>query len=273
MSGNASGITHGTSAFLVTDENSGSYWYDGLWVERAIYAALEAGPIGGGSDLQWSVVSNATGSAGPHEQLPQHSAGRCRRPAGTVTYRCSKSSSVSSCQPQARIPPAATTTRFRPPFASNSAMTEAMSSCPASNAAAIRITPDANGESERRGLRHQRSEQCVHLPRPEEWRHHHQQLAHSDQLGAGRFVSRSERTRFSRRVSMAITASAPGSRSATAPEHVAEICPSTMRPATSLIAVSPPLRSPSLPPKSPQDMSRVSKPLVPRPDRLMLHNT
>lgn len=57
------GTGNGTAAFLATDTNLGHYWYDGLWVERAVYAALEAGPVTGGSGLQYSVVSNPEGQA------------------------------------------------------------------------------------------------------------------------------------------------------------------------------------------------------------------
>ena len=146
MSGNAAGVTHGTSAFLVTDQNSGSYWYDGLWVERAIYAALEAGPAGGGSDLQWSVVSNAVGRAGPHSNFPsipqadieswwdgrasvlevfkrQFMPNQGARPIGCYNYTFSTALRQQFCDDGSNV------------------------LLPASNAAAIRITPDANGET------------------------------------------------------------------------------------------------------------------------------
>ena len=146
MSGNRSGITHGTSAFLVTDENSGSYWYDGLWVERAIYAALEAGPASGGSDLQWSVVSNAVGRAGPHSNFPsipqadieswwdghasvlevfkrQFMPGAGAHPVGCYNYTFSTALRQQFCDDGSNV------------------------FLPAPNAAAIRITPDANGEA------------------------------------------------------------------------------------------------------------------------------
>jgi len=146
IAGNRSGTTHGTSAFLVTDENSGSYWYDGLWVERAIYAALEAGPVGGGSDLQWSVVSNAVGRAGPHSNFPsipqadieswwdghasvlevfkrQFAPNQGARPIGCYNYTFSTALRQQFCDDGSNV------------------------FLPAPNAAAIRITPDANGET------------------------------------------------------------------------------------------------------------------------------
>ncbi|HEY1579432.1 MAG TPA: hypothetical protein VGF82_20370 [Terracidiphilus sp.] len=146
IAGNRSGITHGTSAFLVTDENNGSYWYDGLWVERAMYAALEAGPVAGGSDLQWSIVSNPAGSAVPQRNfasIPQAdieswwngrvsvlevlkrqfmpSAGP--HPVGCYDYTFSRALRQQFCDDGSNV------------------------FLPASDAAAIRITPDANGET------------------------------------------------------------------------------------------------------------------------------
>ncbi len=146
IAGNRPGVTQGTSAFLATDENSGSYWYDGLWVERAIYAALEAGPVGGGSDLKWSVVSNAVGSAGPQHNFPsipqadieswwdgrasvlevfkrQFMPSSGARPIGCYNYTFSTALRQQFCDDGSNV--------FQP----------------ASNAAAIRITPDANGET------------------------------------------------------------------------------------------------------------------------------
>ncbi len=146
IAGNSSGTTHGTSAFLATDENSGSYWYDGLWVERAIYAALEAGPVGGGSDLQWSVVSNAVGRAGPRSNFPsipqadieswwdghasvlevfkrQFMPSEGARPIGCYNYTFSTALRQQFCDDGSNV------------------------FLPAPNAAAIRITPDANGEA------------------------------------------------------------------------------------------------------------------------------
>jgi hypothetical protein len=137
IAGNRSGTTHGTSAFLVTDENSGSYWYDGLWVERAIYAALEAGPASGGSDLQWSVVSNAVGRAGPHSNFPSIPQADIeswwdghasvlevfKRPIGCYNYTFSTALRQQFCDDGSNV------------------------FLPAPNAAAIRITPDANGET------------------------------------------------------------------------------------------------------------------------------
>ncbi len=147
IAGNATGVTHGTSAFLATDENSGSYWYDGLWVERAIYAALEAGPVGGGSDLQWSVVSNAIGRASPHSNFPsipqadieswwdghasvlevfkrQFMPSQGAHPIGCYNYTFSTALRQQFCDDGSNV------------------------FLPASNAAAIRITPDANGEAD-----------------------------------------------------------------------------------------------------------------------------
>ena len=146
MSGNASGITHGTSAFLATDENSGSYWYDGLWVERAIYAALEAGPVGGGSDLQWSVVSNATGSAGPVHNFASI-------PQADVESFWDGHASVLEVLRRQFAPTAGPhpigcynytfSTALRQQFCDDGSNVF----LPAARAAAIRITPDANGES------------------------------------------------------------------------------------------------------------------------------
>jgi hypothetical protein len=146
IAGNRPGVTQGTSAFLVTDENSGSYWYDGLWVERAIYAALEAGPVGGGSDLKWSIVSNAVGRAGAHANFPsipqadieswwdghasvlevfkrQFMPSEGARPIGCYNYTFSTALRQQFCDDGSNV------------------------FLPASNAAAIRITPDANGET------------------------------------------------------------------------------------------------------------------------------
>jgi hypothetical protein len=146
IAGNRPGVTQGTSAFLATDENSGSYWYDGLWVERAIYAALEAGPVGGGSDLKWSVVSNASGSAGPQHNFAsipqadieswwdghasvlevfkrQFSPSEGARPVGCYNYTFSTALRQQFCDDGSNV------------------------FLPSSNAAAIRITPDANGET------------------------------------------------------------------------------------------------------------------------------
>ncbi|HMG87375.1 MAG TPA: hypothetical protein VK574_16705 [Terracidiphilus sp.] len=146
IAGNRPGVTQGTSAFLATDENSGSYWYDGLWVERAIYAALEAGPVGGGSDLQWSVVSNAIGRAGPRSNFPsipqadieswwdghasvlevfkrQFMPSEGARPVGCYNYTFSTALRQQFCDDGSNV------------------------FLPAPNAAAIRITPDANGEA------------------------------------------------------------------------------------------------------------------------------
>ncbi|MGA9584953.1 MAG: hypothetical protein WBQ95_06465 [Terracidiphilus sp.] len=146
MSGNRSGITHGTSAFLATDENSGSYWYDGLWVERAIYAALEAGPIGGGSDLKWSVVSNAVGRASPHANFPSI-------PQADIESWWDGRASVLEVFKRQFMPSAGAhpvgcynytfSTALRQQFCDDGSNVF----LPAPNAAAIRITPDANGES------------------------------------------------------------------------------------------------------------------------------
>jgi hypothetical protein len=145
MSGNTSGVTHGTSAFLVTDQNSGSYWYDGIWVERAIYAALEAGPVGGGSDLQWSVVSNAAGRASPHANFPSI-------PQADIESWWDGYASVLEVFKRQFMPSAGAhpvgcynytfSTALRQQFCDDGSNVF----LPASNAAAIRITPDANGE-------------------------------------------------------------------------------------------------------------------------------
>ena len=146
IAGNATGVTHGTSAFLATDENSGSYWYDGLWVERAIYAALEAGPVGGGSDLQWSVVSNATGSAGPRRNFASI-------PQADIASLWNGHSSVLEVLKRQFMPNAGEhpvgcynytfSTALRQQFCDDGSNVF----LPASDAAAIRITPDANGEA------------------------------------------------------------------------------------------------------------------------------
>jgi len=146
IAGNHPGITHGTSAFLVTDENSGSYWYDGLWVERAIYAALEAGPVGGGSDLQWSVVSNATGSASPQRNFGSI-------PQADIASSWNGHASVLEVLKRQFVPSSAThpagcydytfSTALRQQFCDDGSNVF----LPSANAAAIRVTPDANGET------------------------------------------------------------------------------------------------------------------------------
>jgi len=146
IAGNATGVTHGTSAFLATDENGGSYWYDGLWVERAIYAALEAGPVSGGSDLQWSVVSNAVGRAGPHANFPSI-------PQADIESWWDGHASVLEVFKRQFMPSAGAhpvgcynytfSTALRQQFCDDGSNVF----LPASNAAAIRITPDANGET------------------------------------------------------------------------------------------------------------------------------
>jgi hypothetical protein len=146
IAGNRAGTTHGTSAFLVTDENSGSYWYDGLWVERAMYAALEAGPVGGGSDLEWSVVSNATGSAAPQRNFASI-------PQADVESWWNGHASVLEVLKRQFAPTAGPhpigcynytfSTALRQQFCDDGSNVF----LPATNAAAIRITPDANGES------------------------------------------------------------------------------------------------------------------------------
>ncbi len=146
IAGNHPGITHGTSAFLVTDENSGSYWYDGLWVERAIYAALEAGPVGGGSDLQWSVVSNATGSASPQRNfasIPQADIASSWNGHGSVLEVLKRQFVPSSAAHPAGCYDYTFSTALRQQFCDDGSNVF----LPASNAAAIRITPDANGET------------------------------------------------------------------------------------------------------------------------------
>ena len=145
IAGNRSGISHGTSAFLATDENSGSYWYDGLWVERAIYAALEAGPATGGSDLQWSIVSNPTRSAGPNENFASI-------PQADIESWWNGHASVLEVLKRQFVPSAGPTpigcynytfsTALRQQFCDDGSNVF----LPAPNAAAIRITPDANGE-------------------------------------------------------------------------------------------------------------------------------
>ena len=145
ISGNHAGTTHGTSAFLVTDENSGSYWYDGLWVERAIYAALEAGPVGGGSDLQWSVVSNPAGRAAPHANFASI-------PQADIESWWNGNASVLEVLKRQFAPSAGPhpigcydytfSTALRQQFCDDGSNVF----LPAPNAAAIRITPDANGE-------------------------------------------------------------------------------------------------------------------------------
>ncbi|MGC1423850.1 MAG: hypothetical protein WA815_15960 [Terracidiphilus sp.] len=146
IAGNHPGITHGTSAFLVTDENSGSYWYDGLWVERAIYAALEAGPVGGGSDLQWSVVSNATGSASPQHNfasIPQADIASSWNGHGSVLEVLRRQFVPSSTAHPAGCYDYTFSTALRQQFCDDGSNVF----LPASSAAAIRITPDANGET------------------------------------------------------------------------------------------------------------------------------
>jgi hypothetical protein len=146
IAGNHPGITHGTSAFLVTDENSGSYWYDGLWVERAIYAALEAGPVGGGSDLQWSVVSNATGSASPQHNfasIPQADIASSWNGHSSILEVLKRQFVPSSAAHPAGCYDYTFSTALRQQFCDDGSNVF----LPASNAAAIRITPDANGET------------------------------------------------------------------------------------------------------------------------------
>ncbi|WP_348264229.1 hypothetical protein P8935_06775 [Telmatobacter sp. DSM 110680] len=146
IAGNSTGVTHGTSAFLATDENSGSYWYDGLWVERAIYAALEAGPVGGGSDLQWSVVSNATGSASPKRNfasIPQADIASSWNGHASMLEVLKRQFVPSSAAHPAGCYDYTFSTALRQQFCDDGSNVF----LPASNAAAIRITPDANGES------------------------------------------------------------------------------------------------------------------------------
>jgi hypothetical protein len=145
IAGNHPGITHGTSAFLVTDENSGSYWYDGLWVERAIYAALEAGPVGGGSDLQWSIVSNATGSASPQRNfasIPQSDIASLWNGHASVLEVLKRQFVPSSATQPANCYNYTFSTALRQQFCDDGSNIF----LPASDAAAIRITPNANGE-------------------------------------------------------------------------------------------------------------------------------
>jgi hypothetical protein len=146
IAGNRSGVTHGTSAFLVTDENSGSYWYDGVWVERAMYAALEAGPASGGSDLQWSVVSNASGSA-----APQHNFASI--PQADIESTWNGHASVLEVLKRQFVPDAGPhpigcynytfSTAVRQQFCDDGSNVF----LPGPNAPAIRVTPDANGET------------------------------------------------------------------------------------------------------------------------------
>lgn len=146
INGNRSGTTHGTSAFLVTDENSGSYWYDGLWVERAIYAALEAGPAGGGSDLQWSVVSNAAGRAGPQANfasIPQADIESWWNGRASVLEVLKRQFMPSSGSHPIGCYDYTFSTALRQQFCDDGSNVF----LPAPTAAAIRITPDANGET------------------------------------------------------------------------------------------------------------------------------
>ena len=146
INGNRSGTTHGTSAFLVTDENSGSYWYDGLWVERAIYAALEAGPAGGGSDLQWSVVSNAAGRAGPQANfasIPQADIESWWDGRASVLEVLKRQFMPSSGSHPIGCYDYTFSTALRQQFCDDGSNVF----LPAPTAAAIRITPDANGET------------------------------------------------------------------------------------------------------------------------------
>jgi len=145
ISGNHAGTTHGTSAFLVTDENAGSYWYDGLWVERAMYAALEAGPIGGGSDLQWSVVSNPAGRASPQANfasIPQADIESWWNGNGSVLEVLRRQFAPSAGPQPIGCYNYTFSTALRQQFCDDGSNVF----LPAPNAAAIRITPDANGE-------------------------------------------------------------------------------------------------------------------------------
>jgi hypothetical protein len=145
INGNHAGTTHGTSAFLVTDENSGSYWYDGLWVERAMYAALEAGPLGGGSDLQWSVVSNPAGRASPQANfasIPQADIESKWNGHGSVLEVLKRQFAPSAGPHPIGCYDYTFSTALRQQFCDDGSNVF----LPASNAAAIRITPDANGE-------------------------------------------------------------------------------------------------------------------------------
>ncbi|HEY2468721.1 MAG TPA: hypothetical protein VGI45_12895 [Terracidiphilus sp.] len=145
INGNRSGTTHGTSAFLVTDENSGSYWYDGLWVERAMYAALEAGPLGGGSDLQWSIVSNPAGRAGPQSNFASI-------PQADIESWWNGNASVLEVLRRQFKPSVGPHPIGCYDYTFSSALRQQFCDdgsnvfLPASSAAAIRITPDANGE-------------------------------------------------------------------------------------------------------------------------------
>jgi hypothetical protein len=146
INGNHSGTTHGTSAFLVTDENSGSYWYDGLWVERAIYAAVEAGPAGGGSDLQWSVVSNAAGRAGPQvnfASIPQADIESWWNGRASVLEVLKRQFKPSEGPHPIGCYDYTFSTALRQQFCDDGSNVF----LPAPTAAAIRITPDANGET------------------------------------------------------------------------------------------------------------------------------
>lgn len=145
IAGNRSGVTHGTSAFLVTDENSGSYWYDGLWVERAMYAALEAGPLGGGSDLQWSVVSNPAGSAGPRSNfasIPQADIESWWNGKASVLEVLKRQFNPSAGPHPIGCYDYTFSSALRQQFCDDGSNVF----LPAPDAAAIRITPDANGE-------------------------------------------------------------------------------------------------------------------------------
>ena len=145
IAGNRSGITHGTSAFLVTDENSGSYWYDGLWVERAMYAAVEAGPVSGGSDLQWSMVSNPTGSAAPQHNfasIPQADIESWWNGHASVLEVLKRQFMPTSGPNPVGCYNYTFSTALRQQFCDDGSNVF----LPASDAAAIRITPDANGE-------------------------------------------------------------------------------------------------------------------------------
>ena len=260
IAGNATGVTHGTSAFLATDENSGSYWYDGLWVERAIYAALEAGPVGGGSDLQWSVVSNAIGRAGPHANFPSI-------PQADIESWWDGHASVLEVFKRQFMP-----TRRAPLGCYNYTFSTALRQqfcddgsnvfLPASERRCHPHHSRCQWRSRRRGLRHQRSQQRLYLPRPEKRRHHHRQLAHRQQHRAGRFLPGG--TAYS---SPSEPRWLPRLRAQRSDQrwhrNRAETCPNTIPQATSPTAVSPPLNFPSLLRKPPQDTSPASRPLGP----------
>ena len=146
INGNHAGTTHGTSAFLVTDENNGSYWYDGLWVERAMYAALEAGPLGGGSDLEWSVVSNPAGRAAPQANfgsIPQADIESWWNGNTSVLEVLKRQFKPSAGPHPVGCYDYTFSTALRQQFCDNGSNVF----LPASDAAAIRITPDANGEN------------------------------------------------------------------------------------------------------------------------------